>query len=126
MRLPCAREIYLNVTVLVRFGILDIADDLPFEELFSKIKVGCFECVVKMTEELRLAIVKGVFVGSSKENLSTVSVTASAVGVCSVFGSFLKYEVEVDKQPSMCPSTHVPSSLPDYRPNTFAVLMQAQ
>ena len=56
-----------------------------------------------MTEELRLAVVKGVYVGSSKESLSAVSVTASIFGVCSVFGSFLKYEVEVDKETSTCP-----------------------
>ena len=81
--------------MLVRFGtrvvpwtVIEIVDDLSFEQLLLKIKVGCFECVVQMTEELRLAVVKGVFVGSSKENLSTVSVTASVFGVCSVFGSF--------------------------------------
>jgi len=123
----------LSVTVLVRFGVrvvpwtvIEIVDDLSFEQLFSNIKTGCFERVVKMTEELRLAVVKGVYVGLYKESLSAVSFTASIFGVCSVFGSFLKYEVEVDKETSTCPSTRVPSSVPDTHPNAFVVIMQAQ
>ena len=63
--------------------VIEIVDDLSFEQLFSKIKAGCFERVVKMTEELRLAVVKGVYVGSSKESSNAVSVTASIFGVCS-------------------------------------------
>ena len=61
-----------------------------------------------------------------KESLSAVSVTASTFGVCSVFGSFLKCEVEVDKETSTCPSARVPSPVLDTRPNAFVVLMQAQ
>ena len=86
----------LSVTVFVRFGIyvvpwtvIEIVDDLSFEQLFSKIKAGCFGRVAKMIKELRLAVVKGVYVGSSKESLSAVNVTASIFGVCSVFDSFL-------------------------------------
>ena len=33
--------------------LFEIVNDLSFEQLFSKIKAGCFERVVKMTEELR-------------------------------------------------------------------------
>jgi len=67
---------YASVTVLVRSGVrivpstpLEIADDLPFEQLFSKIKAGCFE---QITEELTLSVVKEAFVGLSRDNLSTV------------------------------------------------------
>jgi len=83
---------YVSVTVLVRFGVrvvpwtvIETVNDLSFEQLFSKIKAGCFERVVKMTDKLRQSVVKGAFVGSSKDNLSTVSITAFVVGVYSVF-----------------------------------------
>jgi len=51
---------YISVTVLIRFGVrvvpwtvIEIVDDLSFEQLFSKIKAGCFKRVIKMTEELK-------------------------------------------------------------------------
>ena len=52
--LPYAREMYVSVTVLVRFGVrvvpwtvIETVNDLSFEQLFSKIKAGCFKRVVK-------------------------------------------------------------------------------
>jgi len=78
--------------VLVKFGVhavpwtvVEIADDLSFEQLLSKIKAGCFKCVVKITKELRLSVVKGAFVGLSRDNLSTMSITASIVGFQLIF-----------------------------------------
>ena len=89
---------------------------------FLRIKAGCYEGIINVRDELRLAVLKVVFVGSSKECLSIVSSSASVHSVCSVFGAFLKFEVEVDKETSTCPI----SSVPYMQPNAFTMLMQAQ
>ena len=87
---------YLSITIIVRLGInvllwtvIEVAEDLSFQDLFLRIKKGCYEAIMKVTDELCLAVLKAVFVGSSKEYLSIVSSSASILfsSACILFSS---------------------------------------
>ena len=101
---------YLSVTIIVKLGIrilpwtvIEVTEDLLFQDIFLRIKAGCYEGIINVRDKLCLAVLKVVFVGSSKECLSIVSSSASVHGVCLVFGVFLKFEVEVDKKLARAP-----------------------
>jgi len=106
-------------TVTVPWTIIEVTEDVTFRVLFEKLQAGVFDII--SSEKLCLSRLRTVRVGSSKESLNIVSDTSSVHSVCSSFGSFIKYEVEVCEDTSDSSISKVAKA-----PNAFSIMMQAQ
>ena len=66
--------------------------DVSFSMLFHQIQSGVISTIVP-DEELARARLDKVFVGQSRDSFSIVETNHSVIGVCSIFGSFIKFIV---------------------------------
>ena len=73
--------------------------------------------MISVVDELRDSVLKRCQIGPSKDNLSSLNPTESLVGACSIFGSFVKFIVELQ-------STNQDTSR--ISTNAFSILMAAQ
>ena len=73
--------------------------------------------MICVTNESRDSVLKWCQIGPSKDNLSVLNPTESLTGACSIFGSFVKFVVELQ-------STNLDTSR--ISTNVFSILMAAQ
>uniref|UniRef100_A0A1X7TET7 Uncharacterized protein n=1 Tax=Amphimedon queenslandica TaxID=400682 RepID=A0A1X7TET7_AMPQE len=90
---------YLSITVcneitIVPWTIIQQEEDVSFSALFHHIKSGAVSTITPSTYLTRSSLVK-VSVGQSRDVLNVVEMGHSVNGVCSVFGCFIKFEVQM-------------------------------
>ena len=74
------------------FVLLQLEDDDTFAALFHRIQSGAI-CTIVPSEHLVNSVLDKVLVGQSRDAFSVVEATHSVIGVCSMFGSFVKFVV---------------------------------
>jgi hypothetical protein len=67
---------------------------MTFSLLFLKIQLGVIP-TIPATEDLINSALQKVYVGMSKDNFSVVEKSHSVIGVCRIFGSYIKFVVTV-------------------------------
>ena len=72
--------------------MLQLEDDVTFAALFHRIQSRAI-CTIVPSEHLVNSVLDKVLVGQSRDAFSVVEATHSVIGVCSMFGSFVKFVV---------------------------------
>ena len=99
---PSLTEMLLTVTAsaslsrsFVPWTIIKIHEQsYTFESLFTSLQASCFDSVV-MSDELKRAELVQSLVGSKRNELMATSNGQSVVEVCSEFGKFVRFSVEL-------------------------------
>ncbi|XP_019859353.1 PREDICTED: uncharacterized protein LOC109587561 [Amphimedon queenslandica] len=82
-----------NEIIIVPWTIIQQSDDISFSALFLLIKSGSISGICPSEYLTRCFLVK-VYVGQSQDVLNIVEMGQSVIGVCSIFGCFIKFEVD--------------------------------
>lgn len=102
----------------ITWTVVQIEDGLTFLTLFQKILAGAHP-QLQVDEQLSHSTLDKVFVGHSKDSLSVVDDKLAINDVCSMFGSHIKYLVQLQVTVS-----DIPYSSQTLR-NAFTVLMSS-
>lgn len=97
---------------IARWSILQVNDDEA--SLFEAIQAGRFD-MIPVSKDLKNAKLSQTFVGSKTDTLMVVS-SSQSVSVCSQFGNYVRFSVDIPSQQS------VPVTLP----NAFAIMTASQ
>jgi len=121
---------YLSVQIIVVLGrvivpwtIVDFHEEnVTFSEFFCCIKAGQYN--VEVTDDLKRARLLKTFVGNKTDTLIVSGVDQLVIPVCSQFGIYVKFTVELILPVST--SEEVLDMSVSRRPNAFDVMMAAQ
>ena len=102
---------------LVPWSIIELNDEeVTFTVLFERIQAGSFD-IIEVSDDLKRAQLSRTFVGSKRDALMTIGNDHIVLRVCSQFGNYLKFAVDISVSPPNPTATAV---------NAFAVMAAAQ
>ena len=81
----------------IAWTVVQVEDGLTFVTLFQKILAGAHPRL-QVDEQLSRSTLDKVFVGHSKESMSVVDDELVVNDVCSMFGSHIKYLVQLNNE----------------------------
>ena len=102
--------------LVVPWSIIELNDEgTTFAQLFQMIQAGSFE-IIQMNDDLKRSTLSGTFVGAARDALVTINNSYAVLRVCSQFGYYVKFTVDVGKETPVTPPAI----------NAFAIMAAAQ